>query len=1078
MARILVIDDDRASRELITTLLGYDVHHVSEATDGLEALRKVQKESPDLIVCDILMPSMDGFEFVQSLRGIDAVANTPVIFWTAHYRGQQARALAEKCGVSHILYKPCEPEAIFDAVAEVLGGPLPSADVEPPSAFDREHLRLITDHLSQTKEQLTASNQQLYALTKLNMQMASEHDPEQLLKHVCRGAREILGAHHAYLMARDKFEEIRIHFLHAGLPRLVAKELQAPKFDSLVSRRALDDGKPARISVEDGLPEKVGLPASFPRAYALLVSPIASLNKIYGWICLCDKVGDAAFSSDDEEMLYILGRQLGRIYENGRLYQQLKKTATKLERESEQRRRALKQLQESELRFRQLAENIHEAFYLLDPVRGRVLYVSPGYDVIWGRSREVLYFSRGAWLRACHPDDRHAVAASVRRMSTRGDVDITFRVLRPDRSIRWVRARGFAIRNAAGKLHRVAGIAEDITEQKASEDRIRRLNRVYRVLSRINTLIVRVKTRRELFQQVSSIAVEEGGFRMAWIGLVDEASGLVVPKAWAGHEDGYLAHLQASMSAEHPDRESATSRALLERQPIVAQKIRQYDREFSWLSEAIQRGYESVAALPLVVAGEIAGVFVLYSDTPDFFDDQEMRLLTELAGDIAFALEVINRREKLEFLSSYDPLTGLPNRLLLHQHLSYLLENPPRSGLKVAMMIVDMRQFHHVNNAFGQQVGDAILREIADRLRAFSQDPVNVGRVGDDSFGVILPYEGDISGLVLEVRDKLVPMLTGNFSVEGREMQVGVWAGIAVYPNDGLTADALFLHAEAAQKSAADTGAELKFFEESMTERIAKALQMEGRLRRALLEEQYVLYYQPKVDSVSRTISGLEALIRWQDPETGLVPPDAFIPVLESTGLILDVGKWAMARALKDAEAWCRLGHEVPRIAVNVSPLQLHDPRFAETVEEVCKSFGFDNCRLDLEITESLLMENVQDSLVKLNAVHKHGVQVYIDDFGTGYSSLGYLGRFPVDALKVDRMFVDSMVEQPESMTIVTSIVSLAHSLGLRVIAEGVETEEQAKILARLKCDEMQGFLFGRPLPPEKIPGLLGDKSS
>lgn len=1076
MARILVIDDDRASRELVTSLLGRDVYHVSGATDGFEALEKVQREPPDLIVCDILMPSMDGFEFVQSLRGIDAVANTPVIFWTAHYRGRQARALAEKCGVNRILYKPCEPEAIFNAVADILGDPSPASVIEPGTSFDREHLRLVSDQLLQTQEQLTVSNQQLYALTRLNMQMASEQNPDQLLEHVCRGARKILGAHHAYLVAKDKFEETKLHFVQAGLQSRIANKLEMPKFKTLVSRCVLEEGKSARISVEDGLPEGVGLPTSFPRAHALLVAPVASLNKIYGWICLCDKVGDTGFNSDDEQMLDILGRQLGRIYENGRLYQDLKKSAAGLKRESEQRRRALERLQETELRFRQLAENIHQAFYLVDPIQRKVLYVSPGYDAIWGRSRHVLYYDRDAWLYACHPDDREMVKSSVRKMFSRGDFEIVFRILRPDKSVRWVRARGFAVRNDKGEVYRVAGIAEDVTEGKLAQDRIRRLNRVYRVLSSINTLIVRVKSRQKLFERVCSVAVEEGKFRMAWVGLVDKESGQVVPQAWAGHEGGYLAHIKASVSADHPDKWSATSRALLEKRPVVAQNIRSYRHDFSWLSEAIDRGYESVAALPLVVAGEVVGVFALYSGAPEFFDDQEMKLLTEMADDIAFALDVINRREKLEFLSSYDSLTGLPNRVLLHQHLSYLLENLLSDGLKLAMMVVDMRQFYQVNNAFGHHVGDAVLREFAARLKAISPDPANVGRMGDDSFGIIVPYEGNLSSLVLNIREEMMPTLGENFSVEGHDVQASFWTGIAIYPSDGTTAEALFANAEAAQKGAAASGTPMKFFEESMTEHIAEALLMEGRLQKALLEEQFVLHYQPKFDSVSKTISGLEALIRWQDPKAGLVPPGKFIPLLESTGLIIKVGKWAMKQALKDAEAWRKQGKEVPRIAVNVSPLQLRDSRFAESVEEVCKIQGLENCCLDLEITESLLMENVQENMVKLNAVHKHGVQIYIDDFGTGYSSLGYLGRFPVDALKIDRIFVDSMAEQRESMTIVTSIISLAHSLGIRVVAEGVETEEQAKLLTLLRCNELQGFLFGKPLPREKVTDFLRDK--
>jgi EAL domain-containing protein (putative c-di-GMP-specific phosphodiesterase class I) len=257
-----------------------------------------------------------------------------------------------------------------------------------------------------------------------------------------------------------------------------------------------------------------------------------------------------------------------------------------------------------------------------------------------------------------------------------------------------------------------------------------------------------------------------------------------------------------------------------------------------------------------------------------------------------------------------------------------------------------------------------------------------------------------------------------------------------------------------------------------MTERIAEKLSLESKLRQALEKEEFVLHYQPKVDLQTRAIVGVEALIRWQSPERGLVPPLQFIPLLEETGLIQQVGSWALRRASLDHRAWAEQGLKAPRVAVNVSPIQLRQRNFVEVIEQAIME-GLAPTAIDLEITESLIMEDIQGNIEKLNAVRALGVNIAIDDFGTGYSSLGYLAKLPVQALKIDRSFINTMSKDPNAMTLVSTIISLAHSLRLKVIAEGVETEEQANFLRLLRCDEMQGYLFSKPLPVDGLVGLL-----
>jgi EAL domain-containing protein (putative c-di-GMP-specific phosphodiesterase class I) len=293
-----------------------------------------------------------------------------------------------------------------------------------------------------------------------------------------------------------------------------------------------------------------------------------------------------------------------------------------------------------------------------------------------------------------------------------------------------------------------------------------------------------------------------------------------------------------------------------------------------------------------------------------------------------------------------------------------------------------------------------------------------------------------------------------------------------MFPNDGAEADVLFNNAEAALKNAKARGEKYLFYAQQMTERVAGKLSLENKLRLALDDEQFVLHYQPKVELEGRGIVGLEALIRWQSPELGLVPPMKFLPLLEETGLILPVGAWALKRATLDHRNWVEQGLKPPRVAVNVSTIQLRQRDFVGILEQAIME-GVAPTGLDLEITESLIMEDVQHTIEKLLEVRKLGIGIAIDDFGTGYSSLSYLARLPVSTLKIDRSFIITMLENPDATTLIQTIISMAHSLRLKVVAEGVETEEQATMLKLLRCDQMQGYLFSKPLPLEEVTALL-----
>jgi EAL domain-containing protein (putative c-di-GMP-specific phosphodiesterase class I) len=361
---------------------------------------------------------------------------------------------------------------------------------------------------------------------------------------------------------------------------------------------------------------------------------------------------------------------------------------------------------------------------------------------------------------------------------------------------------------------------------------------------------------------------------------------------------------------------------------------------------------------------------------------------------------------------------------------------------------------------------------IAERMRECTRDQSWLARIEGDQFAIAVPDFESEQELVRPSEARMEQVFGQPYLVGDTELRVSARKGIAVFPEDGADADVLFRNAEAALKNAKRRNERFLFYEQGMAERVAERLSLENKLRVAIQKEEFVLHYQAKITLESRRIVGAEALIRWQSPDMGLVPPMKFIPLLEDTGLILEVGAWALKRASIDHRKWVEAGLTPPRIAVNVSPLQLRQREFVAEVEKAIME-GVTPTGIDLEITESLIMENIEANIQKLKDVRGLGLNIAIDDFGTGYSSLAYLAKLPVQALKIDRSFIITMLKDPDTTTLVSTIISLAHSLRLKVVAEGVETEEQAKLLQLLRCDELQGYLFSHPIPFDQMTALL-----
>ena len=772
-----------------------------------------------------------------------------------------------------------------------------------------------------------------------------------------------------------------------------------------------------------------------------------------------------------KDALALAGGQLGRrarvttTDEVGQLAVAFNSMAQALQANDDESRRASEDLRESERRFSDVLTNVELASVMLDR-EGRITFCNEyllrltGWkrEEIVGRSWFELFMASGKDEWAAFFPQMLANSAAARHRENE--------IITRSGEARLMRWSNSVLRSGAGDVIGTASIGEDVTDQKHAELKIERLNRVYAMLSGINTLIVHAHSRDELFREACRIAVDEGGFRMSMIGILDRGTMSVVPVASAGKDDALLGAIEGVLSSTDRAPTTMVAQAIREKQAVVSNDS-QGDPRVLFGKQYVESGIRSMAVLPLLVADRAVGVLALYGAEPGVFDDEELKLLTELARDIAFGIDHLDKQERLDYLAMYDAVTGLANRMLFLERLREKLLPAKDDRRKTAVFVLDIERFRTVNEAFGHTAGDTLLKRVAERLVQHGGNASRFAHLGADRFAIAASGFDSVDQVGHYVEQRLDATFRESFRMGDNDLRVSVKVGIAVYPEDGADAETLLRNAEAALIRAKAGGDRYLFFTHGMTERVAEHVALESRLRHALENGEFVLHYQPKVSLQSGKLTGAEALIRWNDPLTGLVPPGTFIPILEVTGLIHEVGRWALRQAIADHLRCRTAGLTAVRLSVNVSPLQLRSRGFVGEIEQAIGVDPAAAAGLELEITESVIMEDVERSIATLAAIRALGVTIAIDDFGTGFSSLSYLSRLPVDTLKIDRSFVTAMTVAPEGLALVSTIINLAHSMKCSVVAEGVETEEQSRLLRLLNCDEMQGYLFSKPLPGE-----------
>ncbi len=863
-------------------------------------------------------------------------------------------------------------------------------------------------------------------------------------------------------------------------------------------------------------------------------------------------------------------------------------------------------LQQSEARFTSFMQHLPGVAYIKDAQR-RFLYVNKAQNVGPGLTpaeylnqtleyADALSFPASALAQSRADDEivlRQQQLAQSELVMGEGDAQLTLLSIK------------FPLPDCDGRPL-VGGIALDITARKQAETRIQRLTQLYKALSEIDQGIMRLADESELFPLVCRVAVDLAGMQAAWIGCINQDSGLIEAAASYGSGLGYLDGITISADTELPEGRGPSGIALRENRSVIINQYAHSPLTAPWHQRAAKHGIGSAASFPIPRTGQPFAVLNVYCEQADAFGAEEIALLEEMASDISFALDNLEReqqhrlaqqalrsseqhfraffersmvgmatsspekgwlavndalcqmlgypREELLRLSwsrmthpddlaanlalfkrvaqdeiddyamdkrfirkdgsiihahiavrclrlpdrsidyfvtlvqditaqkeseeliwkqaNFDPLTGLFNRRMLHERLEQEIQRAQRTDSSVALLFIDLDHFKEVNDTLGHAAGDSLLVEAAQRISRSVRETDTVARLGGDEFMIILPQVPD-AAQIDQIAGKILRRLAEPFQLGFETTYVSASIGVTLYPNDAGDIENLFKNADQAMYAAKNQGRNrYSYFTPALQEVAQARLKLIKELRVALSEQQFRVYFQPIVELSSQRIVKAEALIRWQHPSRGLVGPLEFIALAEETGLIIEIGHWVFQEAARWARRWSDM--RPLQISVNVSPIQFRSDinNTAALLDQVW-ALGLPEGTMAVEITEGLLLHadaHITEQLARFRAA---GVQVAIDDFGTGYSSLSYLKKFEIDYLKIDQSFVRNLATDPNDMALSEAIIVMAHKLGLKVIAEGVETEQQRAFLQAAGCDFAQGYLFSRPLPPQEFELLL-----
>lgn len=613
-------------------------------------------------------------------------------------------------------------------------------------------------------------------------------------------------------------------------------------------------------------------------------------------------------------------------------------------------------------------------------------------------------------------------------------------------------------KNDSGEVIGLFGTVQDITERKQAELALHVRAQQQLLAATLGRFALSAASLDEVYQEAASTIAQGLNVPFSNVLLVDGPQKPLILKAGTGWQPDWIGR-----QVGDPQEQAQTYRVLASHEPVITHNFSE-DSQFT--PSELLNSHGVISGIDILVGGieQPVGVLGAYADTPREFSSDDVSFLQGIANILGAADERQRANDQLSHMALHDPLTGLPNRLLLTDRLNVALSHARRHNQQVALLFLDLDRFKHVNDVFGHDLGDQILREVANRLSGCVRFEDTVSRQGGDEFVIALSEIREDQDAA-RIADKLLTVITSPFILEETEINLGMSIGIACFPRNGEDAGTLLRNADTAMYVAKDQGRNrYQFFEPEMNMRALERLTLESDLHRAVERNELFLMYQPQLALSTGDVLGVEALVRWQHPSRGLISPGEFIPVAEECGLIVPVGNWVLESACSQHARWISQGLTKGSVAVNISALQFRQADFCDRINDVLLRTGLQPDLLELEVTEGVVMEGIDRVLDKLNRLRELGVTLAIDDFGTGYSSLNYLKQFPLHRLKIDQSFTRGLPDDQGNEAIAKAIIQMGHSLGLDVLAEGIETREEEKHLQTLGCDAGQGYLYARPL--------------
>ncbi|GGB54782.1 bifunctional diguanylate cyclase/phosphodiesterase [Roseibium aquae] len=635
----------------------------------------------------------------------------------------------------------------------------------------------------------------------------------------------------------------------------------------------------------------------------------------------------------------------------------------------------------------------------------------------------------------------------------------------PDGSRRWFSSSKFPVRNSEGEVVGLFGVSRDISERKRAE--ALRIGQ-----ARVLELLATGASLPDVLDSLVLLIQDQLDDVFGSILLLDDSGEHLLHGAAPSLPEAYC---KAVSGVKIGPRVGSCGTAAWRGEKVIVADIETDPLWEEYRGLILPFGYKSCWSAPVFARdGSVLGTFALYSKSVRKPTQFEQRLTEETTRLAAIAIERAKADQQISFLAHHDTLTGLRNRHDLKRELDRLIHEVEPLSQKVAVVFFDLDQFKSVNDSFGHSIGDEVLRIVAERIRLLVREEDLMVRFGGDEFIIVIKDKRadrlKLVQLMSDIRRKVAePILLAN-----KTFHVTCSMGVARYPDDGVDGETLLLHADSAMYRAKESGRDrFQFYTPCMREAEPQRLTLLEDMRVGLERGEFRLDYQPQIDLETGRITGVEALVRWDHPELGTLMPGAFIPLAEDSGLITNLGQWVMWEACRQNKEWAEAGLPPVRVGVNVSARQFREENFIDQVREALKMTGLNPANLELEITESLIIQNKSHAVPVMQELRSLGVKLAIDDFGTGYSSLSALGSFPLTKLKIDRTFISMMDTQTQQRFIARAIVSLGHDMGLSVIAEGVETAEQLELLKSFGCDEAQGYHLGRPMPAESIAQML-----